>query len=102
MKSEKLLFFRESGWMVVATFLGGVCMFAVHSFALKLTANEYGILLFLLSLVNLITIPSLGLQTVFAQQTASAIRIEEEESLRGTVRGVMKVSLLLWFVLCVV
>lgn len=102
MSFHKSAFFRESSWMVLATFVGGVCMFGVHFFGIKLSRDEYGILGLMLNILNVITIPALALQTVFARQAASAVTPENEAVLRSTVKGVMKASFLLWLALLVV
>ncbi len=67
---HRATFFRQSGWMMLATIIGGVLMWAVHLLSKAIPAAEYGTLITLLSVVNLI--PTLPLQMVFTQQTALA------------------------------
>jgi O-antigen/teichoic acid export membrane protein len=82
--------------MVMASFLGGVFMFAVHSFAPFLGDAQYSLFGTLLAIINVLAIPSLGLQTTFAQQTAAAVTDEERARLAGTVRGLLGLSFLIW------
>lgn len=95
-------FFRQSGWMVSATLMGGVCMFAVHIIYPILGPREYGLFTTLLAMLNVLTIPALGLQTTFAQQTASTLTPEDEARLTGTVRSVLGWALAAWLVFAAV
>ncbi|WCJ58126.1 hypothetical protein NXS98_10360 [Fontisphaera persica] len=97
-KEGRARFFRQSGWMVSATLLGGVCMFAVHVIYPILGPREYGLFTTLLAMLNVLTIPALGLQTTFAHQTAAAITPEDEARLAGTVRAVLGWALVAWLV----
>lgn len=94
--SHRAKFFRQSGWMVSATLAGGICMFAVHIIYPKLGDKEYGLFTTLLAMLNLLTIPALGLQTMFAQQTASALTPADNARLCGTTRGVLGWAFALW------
>lgn len=94
--SDRFAFFRQSGWMMVATTSSGLFMFAVHLFAPWMPAAEYGLFGTLLQLMNLMMIPALGLQTVFAQQTAAAVTDERRNALRGTVRALLFWSSIVW------
>ena len=70
---SKNAFYRQGSWMVIATFVSGLLMFAVHIFGGWMSREEYGLFVTLLQILNLMMIPALGLQTVFAQQTAAAV-----------------------------
>lgn len=94
--STKGAFFRQSGWMVIATFLGGAFMFSVHAFAPALGDAEYSLFGTLLAIVNVLGIPSLGLQTTFAQQTAAAVTEQDRARLASTVRGLLGLTFLIW------
>jgi O-antigen/teichoic acid export membrane protein len=94
--SAKSAFFRQSGWMVIATFVGGAAMFAVHIFAPFMGEREYGLFGTLLAMLNLLLIPALALQTVFAQQAAAAITPDAQTRLTGTTRALLCWSLVLW------
>jgi O-antigen/teichoic acid export membrane protein len=95
-ETSKHAFFRQSGWMVMASFLGGVFMFAVHAFAPVLGDAEYSLFGTLLAIINVLAIPSLGLQTTFAQQAAAAVTSEQKARLAGTVRGLLGLTFLIW------
>jgi O-antigen/teichoic acid export membrane protein len=83
----KLTFFRQTGWMVVATTLGGAFMWLVHKpAAAGMPPVEYGYYLAMLQVMNLMMIPAIGLQTVFANETAAAVTPELRRVLASTVR----------------
>ncbi|HVR36962.1 MAG TPA: hypothetical protein VMS21_14045 [Methylomirabilota bacterium] len=99
MISARLTYFRQSGWMVMAMFMGGVFMFLVHVVAPYLGGEDYGLFGTLLNILNLVAIPALGLQTVMARETAAASTDETRARLAGTVRGLLRWILLFWIVL---
>lgn len=93
----KLAFFRQSGWMILATTASGLFMYAVHVPAVaKLPADEYGAFNTLLQCINLMLIPGLSLQIVFAQQTAAAHSDFEKRRLTGTVQALLRWTCLAW------
>lgn len=95
--SEKLTFFRQSGWMVIATVAGGVFMTAVHVVVNKpMLESEYVLFSALLRVFLLMGFPASGLQVVFAQQAAAAVSALEEERLRQTTRSVLRATFLIW------
>src|SRR6266446_802822 len=77
----KQTFFRQGSWMMIASVGAGVFMFAVHFFSDVVGEEEYGVFVTLLSLLANISIPGLGLQMVFAQQTAAALTEEKQRRL---------------------
>ena len=92
--AHRAVFFRQSGWMVLATILGGVLMWSVHLLSKKIPAAEYGTLITLLAVVNLI--PTLPLQMVFTQQTARALATGSLGPLSGLLRRFWLGIGLLW------
>ncbi len=96
-EDHKKDFARQGSWMVITTFLSGVCMLAVHVFAPILGDKEYGLFGALLAMVNLMAIPGLGLQSVFAQQTAAAVSFEEKERLTVAAKKLLAWTFFLWF-----
>ena len=52
---SKLTFFRQSGWLVIATLAGGVFFYAVHIFASKMPSSEYGVFNALLQVLGQFT-----------------------------------------------
>src|SRR4026208_1691122 len=102
MAREGQTFFRQGTWMKMAAVLSGGVMFAVHFFFKKLPAAEYGVLGPLLQMINWMTIPALGLQTVFAQQTAASVTEEQQRRLTGTARAVFVAVTLIWLLMVAV
>ena len=95
--SHKSTFFRQSGWMMISAVAGGALMFAVQIFSKKFLSDaEYSGFGALIQLTNWITIPALGLQMVFAQQTAAAVTDEQHRELVGTMRAVMFWTFCIW------
>jgi hypothetical protein len=94
--SHKLKFFRQSGWMMIATVISGVFMSVVHVCSKKLSSEEYSAFASLIQLINQMTIPALGLQMIFAQQSAAAISDERKRQLVGTKRRVMWGTFYIW------
>lgn len=92
-------FFRQSAWMGLATVLGGVFMTAVHPVVFRMERAEYEVFSAMLRAFLLLGIPSAGLQTAFAQQSAAAIHPEDRARLAGTVRWVLAGIGLLWLTL---
>lgn len=99
----KSSFFRQSGWMVVSTFLGGIFMAGVQTAALQRNAmekSEYNDFIVLLGLLMLFgTVPSAALQNIFAQQSAAALTDETRGDLTASVRALLRSTLVLWLAL---
>ena len=85
--------------MVLAATLSGFFMFAVHIFNNRIPKSEYGVFGALLSLLVLTQIPTIGMQTVFARQTAAALSEDERRRLAGTIRGVVLGMFVIWLAL---
>ena len=69
-EDSKASFLRQSGWMAIATAIGGAASFAAHIFAKDMPKDQYGGFTAMLQLLNLIAIPAIGLQAVFAVKAA--------------------------------
>jgi O-antigen/teichoic acid export membrane protein len=93
---SKRAFYRQGSWMVVATFVSGLLMFAVHIFGGWMSREEYGLFVTLLQILNLMMIPALGLQTVFAQRTAAAIEPGQRHDLAKSTRKILLLCLYVW------
>jgi len=93
---SKRAFYRQGSWMVVATFVSGLLMFAVHIFGGWMSREEYGLFNTLLQILNLMMIPALGLQTVFAQQTTAAIEPGRRHDLAKSTRKIVLLCLYVW------
>ncbi len=97
-------FFRQSGWMMIATVGGGAFMYLVHSIAQRMPKEngEYGLFITLLQIVTMMGIPTVGLQYVFAQQGAAALTDEQERQLAGVLRKVLGATFILWLMMAAV
>lgn len=100
---SKASFFRQSGWMVIATFVGGVMMFAVHIIANRqMSVKEYNEVFALLKFLNFLSIPAGGLITIFAHQGAGAVDDESRQRLTACARGVFGALIGLWLLMLAV
>jgi O-antigen/teichoic acid export membrane protein len=77
-------FFRQSGWLMIATIIAGIMSYAVHFLAKNISESEYSI--FGTMLMVTACIPTLPLQMVFAQQTAGALATDRRRQLAGIIR----------------
>ena len=96
MSDTKFTFFKQSGWMVFATVAGGIFMFAVHKAAGKMDKTEYGVFLTLLQVLNLMAIPSIGLQTIVMRQTVAALSETQRRELNRAIRTLLAGTFFLW------
>ena len=120
---SRFAFFRQSGWMMIASAVGGVFLTAVHIIAAKdlgaaelgalgealskflrppLEKGPYGLFYALLVILTYIGIPAAGLQTVIAHQTAMATSEAGRRQLRRTIRVIILATFLIWMVALVV
>jgi hypothetical protein len=87
-------FFRQSGWLMLATIVGGVMSLGVHPLNKYIPDAEYtafGVLLMVVS-----CLPTLPLQMVFAQQAALKLALGQERQLASMVRVVWLGTLIVW------
>jgi hypothetical protein len=77
-------FFRQSGWLMIATIAAGAMSWAVHFLNKKIPDAEYSIFGVLLMVTA--CIPTMPLQMVFAHQSAQALATNRERQLAGMVR----------------
>lgn len=92
-------FFRQSGWMMLSITASGVLMFAVHAFAPFMSKNEYGLFGTLLSLILMMMVPVLGMQTLFAQLAASVQDEAGQRQLSGAARALFRWTFGVWLVM---
>lgn len=99
---SKYSFFRQSGWMVVSTFLGGVFMVGVQIAAQNPRVMESSDVTTFIALLGLLIIfggvPSSALQTIFAQQAAAAVTDEKMGELTATLRALLWNTFIFWLV----
>jgi hypothetical protein len=100
--SHRMKFFRQSGWMMMATVASGVFMAIVHICSKKLSAEEYSAFAALIQLTNWMMIPGLGLQMFFAQQGAAAITEAGRRQLVGATWAVLRWTFRIWLVMLLV
>jgi O-antigen/teichoic acid export membrane protein len=93
---SKAAFFRQSGWMMFATVVGGGMMWLVHFLSKRIPESEYGTLVSLLAITMLIPVGPLA--AVFAQQTAWALATGRERQLTRMIRMTLLALLGLWLV----
>src|SRR5271168_335021 len=98
---RKSAFFRQSGWMVIATFAGGFFMALVHTVARQM-GDQYSTFVALLRLLIIMGIPFAALQTVVARQAAAATDEEHEQQLVATTRALLLATFLMWVLYAVV
>jgi O-antigen/teichoic acid export membrane protein len=91
-------FLRQSSWMVIATFAGGLMMAMVHTVARKMGPEEYSAFVTLLRMLIIMGIPLVALQTTFARQAAAVITDVQQRHMIATVRAIMKGTFLVWLV----
>jgi O-antigen/teichoic acid export membrane protein len=100
---SKTTFFRQSGWLVIATASGGFFMMATQIAANSwMQPEEYSIWFALLRIFLLMSIPSVGLQIIFAQQTAAAITDTQHRQLTRTLRATGQATFVIWLIMAAV
>lgn len=93
---HKSNFFRQSGWMMISAVGGGVLMYLVHVYSKWIPESEYGVMATLFQVLAWITMPAIGLQTTFAQQTSAAVTELQKRQVYGTMRAVMRGTFVIW------
>jgi O-antigen/teichoic acid export membrane protein len=91
-------FLRQSSWMVISTFTGGILMAMVHTVARKMGSEEYSTFVTLLRLLIIMGIPTVALQTIFARQAAAVTNDSQQRRLIATVRAILFGTFLVWVV----
>ena len=98
-ESHHVKFFRQSGWMIIATVASGFFASAVHVLSKRVSDAEYASAGAMIQIINLMAIPSLGLQLVFAHQTSAAVTADQRRRLVGTFKAVMRWTFYIWLVM---
>lgn len=100
---SKATFFRQSGWMVMATTLSGVFLVGIYPVVTRgMPSEEVGVFMSLLRLFTVLAIPSAGLQIVMAQEAAAAITPEKQHQLAITARSVLRGIFFIWTAILVI
>ena len=94
--NNRASFFRQSGWLMIATVGGGVFMTLMHFLSRAIPKGEYS--QFGVFLAVTMFIPALPLQMVLAQQTARSLALHREHELSGLIRTAWIGTFLLWLI----
>jgi len=97
--AHRAVFFRQSGWLMVANIGGGVLMYAVHLLNKAIPPGAYGTFGVFLAVVMLL--PTMPLQMVLAQQTAKALATGREGQLAGVIRLMWIGTSVIWLIAAV-
>jgi O-antigen/teichoic acid export membrane protein len=89
-------FFRQSGWLMIATIIAGIMSYSVHFLAKNISESEYSI--FVTMLMVTACIPVMPLQMVFAKLTADGLATSRLRQLAGMIRLGWLWTLILWAV----
>ncbi|HEY5345329.1 MAG TPA: oligosaccharide flippase family protein [Verrucomicrobiae bacterium] len=96
-------FFKQSGWLMIASVASGGLMFAVHPIVSRgVPPGEYGVFTTLLQVVALMGIPAVGLQPVIAQQAAAATTDEQHRVVASEFRAVWTAIFFIWLAMLLV
>lgn len=87
-------FFRQSGWLMMATIIQGAMTFGVHPLAKKISPDEYSVFVTMLMMTALV--PTMPLQMVFAQQTAETLATNRERQLSLMIRWGWLLTFVAW------
>jgi O-antigen/teichoic acid export membrane protein len=89
--------------MMLTATASGALMYAVHPVVSRgVPPSEYGLFTTLLQVISLMVIPAIGLQSVFAQQAASAVTDEQRRGVTSAFRGVWRAIFFIWLAMAVV
>ncbi len=92
-------FFRQSGWLMLATILQGGFTFCVHGLSKNVPSGEYSSFGAVLNLVS--CLPTIAIQMIFAHQVAEAIVKNRQRQIASMVRQTCLWTFLLWAVAAV-
>ena len=97
-----MAFFYQSGWLMIATVVGGAFMYGVHVLtkSKSIGAGDYGEFGVYLSLV--MCVPQAPLQMVMAQQTARGLATGRDRQVSAVFRGLTLGIFGLWLVVAAV
>ncbi len=98
--SNRSSFFRQSGWLMIATVGGGAFMWAVHLLNNVIPPSAYAE--FGVFLAVTMCVPITPVQMILAQQTAKAVALNREHELSGLIRSAWAGILVVWAVCTVV
>jgi O-antigen/teichoic acid export membrane protein len=88
------VFYRQSGWLMIAAIGGGLLTWGVHFLAKAVDKSQYAAFGTLLMLIA--CLPAMPLQMVFAQQTALTLATGRERQLAGMIRLAWLWTFMVW------
>lgn len=95
-QKEHAVFFRQSGWLMVATIGGGFMSLGIHFLSKRVESTQYGIFVILLMVVT--CLPTIPLQMLLTQQTASALATNRLGQLSAMMRFTWFWTTALWLI----
>jgi O-antigen/teichoic acid export membrane protein len=102
-EKHHITFFKQSGWLMIASVASGGMMYAVHPIVSRgVPPGEYGVFTTLLQVVALMGIPAVGLQPVIAQQAAAAVTDEQQRVVASEFRAVSRAIFFIWLAMVLV
>ncbi len=93
-------FFKQSGWLMIASIAGGLLSFGVHFLSKKIPEAQYSIFAALLMVTAVL--PTTPLQMILAQQTALALATDRMRQLAGMIRIAFLSLFVVWLAAAVV
>ncbi len=93
-------FFKQSGWLMIASIAGGLLSFGVHFLSKKIPEAQYSIFAALLMVTAVL--PTTPLQMILAQQTAAALATNRTRQLAGMIRVAFLSLFVVWLAVAVV
>jgi O-antigen/teichoic acid export membrane protein len=89
-------FFRQSGWLMIATIGGGLMTFGVHFLAKSNSVPKSQYAAFGTLLMVVACLPTMPLQMIFAQQSALTLATGRERQLAGMIRLIWLWTFIVW------
>jgi len=89
-------FFRQSGWLMIATIAGGAMTFGVHFLTKSDSVPKSQYAAFGTLLMVVACLPTMPLQMIFAQQSALALATGRERQLAGMIRLAWLWTFIVW------
>lgn len=89
-------FYSQSRWMLTANAISHGFALGVYCVVPWMSIAEYGLMATLLQIVNLMVIPGMGLQAIFAQDAAASTRLSEHQRLAHTASTLLAATGFLW------
>jgi O-antigen/teichoic acid export membrane protein len=96
------VFFRQSGWLMIAAIVSGFLTFGVHFLAKSKSVDESQYAAFGTLLMVVACLPTIPLQMIFTQQTALKLATGQERQLAWLIRLAWFWTFVVWLLLAAV